>query len=215
MHCRPTIGGGRGRLTAGRLIPACSMLEDIRRRAEELTGYGYADADADADADAGAAQGAHAHVHTHAHTHAHAHVNDFEEAQIVVASTAADDDYLATDDVAAVEVTQATTSPRKTTKRTPRLPSLPHLLALPPRFNSVLPPVTCSVSSSSLQTSLSPSAVQCATAYDVSAVAPPPPPPPPPPGRCTQWRRTRRRSTSWWHTRWSDGGLMVEAVAKQ
>eukprot|EP00964_Phaeocystis_antarctica_P068783 scaffold41686_cov39-Phaeocystis_antarctica.AAC.1 len=44
------------------------MLEDIRRRAAELSGYGYQDADADADADA--AQGAEAGGLEEAHPHA-------------------------------------------------------------------------------------------------------------------------------------------------
>ena len=44
------------------------MLEDIRRRAAELSGYGYQEADADADADA--AQGADAEGLEEAHSHA-------------------------------------------------------------------------------------------------------------------------------------------------
>ena len=42
------------------------MLEDIRRRAAELSGYGYQDADADADAAQGAEAGGLEEAHPHA-----------------------------------------------------------------------------------------------------------------------------------------------------
>ena len=60
------------------------MLDDVRRRAAELSGYGYQEEELDQELDAHAAQGV-------------------EEAHVVVASAADDDEALLAGDVAAVE----------------------------------------------------------------------------------------------------------------